>query len=65
MELEDKIKALIDSDISAYAIGKGAGIPDNTIKRIRQGKSTIDGVTLGTARKLASFYDSEFEKTLD
>lgn len=58
MDLREKIKAILDSDISAYRIAKETGVPQPNISNLRNGKREIDNLTLDIAEKLGKYYDS-------
>jgi len=58
MELHDKIKKLLDSDISAYKIAKDTGIPQPNITNLRNGKREIGNLSLRVAEILGKYYDS-------
>lgn len=58
MELHDKIKKLLDSNISAYQIAKDTGIPQPNITNLRNGKREIVNLSLRVAEILGKYYDS-------
>jgi len=58
MELHDKIKKLLDSDISAYKIAKDTGIPQPNITNLRNGKREIANLSLRVAEIIGKYYDS-------
>lgn len=43
-------------NISVYRIAKEAGIPENTVRRLWKGESSLDNVTLLLAEKLNNYY---------
>ncbi|MCY9807009.1 hypothetical protein OXT66_05520 [Lentilactobacillus senioris] len=55
MNIEEIIKQLLDSDISAYRIAKDTGVSQSIITRLRNGDRTIDQLTVGTAQKLIDY----------
>lgn len=58
MDLREKIKAILDSDISAYRIAKETGVPQPNISNLRNGKREIGNLTVDVAEKLGKYYDS-------
>lgn len=56
MNIEEIIKQLLDSDISAYRIAKDTGVSQSIITRLRNGDRTIDQLTVGTAQKLIDYW---------
>ncbi|MGF7436735.1 hypothetical protein [Lentilactobacillus senioris] len=59
MNIEEIIKQLLDSDISAYRIAKDTGVSQSIITRLRNGDRTIDQLTVGTAQKLIDYWNSQ------
>ncbi|MGF7437884.1 hypothetical protein [Lentilactobacillus senioris] len=59
MNIEEIIKQLLDSDISAYKIAKDTGVSQSIITRLRNGDREIDQLTVGTAQKLINFWLSK------
>lgn len=57
MDLRDKIKSVLDSDISAYRIAQDTGVPQPNITNLRNGKREIGNLTLDVAEKLGKYYD--------
>lgn len=57
MDLKDKIKLLIKSDISAYRIAKDTGITQSKISDLRNGNIKIGNLTLDKAEELGDYYD--------
>ncbi|MCT2899012.1 XRE family transcriptional regulator [Lentilactobacillus buchneri] len=57
MELRDKIKSLLESDISAYRIAQDTGVPQSTITYLRNGTRKVDRLTLKSAEQLANYFD--------
>lgn len=56
MTMRENILKLMSSDISVYRIAKEAGIPENTVRRLWKGESSLDNVTLLLAEKLNKYY---------
>lgn len=57
----NKIKALLDSDVSAYEIEKRTKLNRNSIGMLRAGKQDIMRLTLENAKKLQDFWE-EYNK---
>ena len=57
----NKIKALLDSDVSAYEIEKRTKLNRNSIGMLRAGKQGIMRLTLENAKKLQDFWE-EYNK---
>lgn len=57
MRLSEKVKIVLNSDISAYKIRKETGIDTSTISRLRKGESKIENTTLGIAERLEDLYN--------
>ncbi|WP_422698885.1 hypothetical protein ACOX9P_09000 [Enterococcus durans] len=53
----NKIKALLDSDVSAYEIEKRTKLNRNSIGMLRAGKQDIMRLTLENAKKLQDFWE--------
>lgn len=49
------IEALLKSEISTYAIAKGADVPYTTVLDLRTGKTSLDKMALLTAEKLYNY----------
>lgn len=58
MSTPEKIKALLDSDITPYQISKDTGVSITTIAENKSGKRQIQNLRLETAVELAKYYDS-------
>lgn len=56
MTMRENILKLMSSDLSVYRIAKEAGIPENTVRRLWKGESSLDNVTLLLAEKLNDYY---------
>lgn len=54
--MRENILKLMSSDLSVYRIAKEAGIPENTVRRLWKGESSLDNVTLLLAEKLNDYY---------
>ncbi|GAF35338.1 hypothetical protein [Lentilactobacillus farraginis] len=57
MNLSEKVKAVINSDASAYKIEQLTGVSSSIILRLRNHTRSIDHLSLGTAEKLEKYYD--------
>ena len=53
--MRELIKKLLDSDVSAYRIGKEADIATAIILNLRNGKRDVDNISLATAEKMAAY----------
>ena len=61
--MRKQVGKLLNSDISTSAIAKGAGVPWSTVADLRNGKTSMDKMSLLTAEKLNDFAEkSEAEK---
>ena len=49
------IEKLLKSEISTYAIAKGASVPYSTVSDLRTGKTSMDKMALLTAEKLYNY----------
>lgn len=56
MTMRENILKLMNMNISVYRIAKEAGIPENTVRRLWKGESSLDNVTLLLAEKLNNYY---------
>ncbi|MDN2452510.1 hypothetical protein [Lactobacillus sp. UCMA15818] len=59
-----KIKKLLDSDISAYAISEETGLTRAMINRYRKNESKLENMTIKVALKLQKCYDEKFNMGL-
>ncbi|MFD1125933.1 hypothetical protein ACFQ22_11285 [Lentilactobacillus raoultii] len=57
MDLSEKVKTVLDSDISAYKLEQLTGVNSSIILRLRNHSRSIDHLTVATAEKLARYYD--------
>lgn len=57
MKLIDKVKKLLDSDITSYRISKETGVSVASIGATRRGERKVDNMRLKTAEKLGEFWD--------
>jgi len=57
MKLIDKVKKLLDSDITSYRISKETGVSVASIGATRRGERKIDNMQLKTAEKLGELWD--------
>lgn len=60
--MRELIQRLLESDVSAYRIGKDADVASSIILNLRNGKREIDNITLLTAEKMAA-YQQQLEAT--
>ena len=51
-EIEEKLRVLLDSQMTSYDIAKRSGIRVSMVDRYRTGESLIENITLKTAKKL-------------
>lgn len=61
MKLKDKVRAVLDSNLSQYAISKRTGVSQSSLSALRNGAKEIGKLSLDTAQKLADLYDEEIE----
>ena len=54
--MRENILKLMNMNISVYRIAKEANIPENTVRRLWKGESSLDNVTLLLAEKLNQYY---------
>jgi len=54
--MRENILKIMNMNISVYRIAKEAGIPENTVRRLWKGESSLDNVTLLLAEKLNKYY---------
>lgn len=57
MKTSEKVQALLYSHVSAYRIAKDTGISVSTILGLRSGDRQLLSITLGTAEKLANYWE--------
>lgn len=56
MTMRENILKLMQMNISVYRIAKGAEVPENTVRRLWRGESSLDNITLLLAEKLNKYY---------
>lgn len=56
MTMRDNIMKLMKMNISVYRIAKDAEVPENTVRRLWRGESSLDNITLSFAEKLNKYY---------
>ena len=61
MKLKDKVRAVIDSNLSQYAISKQTGVSQGSLSALRNGTKEIGKLSIDTAQKLADLYDEGVE----
>lgn len=59
MNIEEIIKQLLDSDISAYRIAKDTGVSQSIITRLRNGDRAVGKIQVETAQKLIDYWKSQ------
>lgn len=59
MKTSEKVQALLESHVSAYQIAKVTGISVSTILGLRSGDRQLLNITLGTAEKLAAYWEKK------
>lgn len=59
--IASKVTKLINSELTAYTIGKETGITNENIRKLKTGESKIENVRLIQAEKLASYWDEVVE----
>lgn len=57
MNLSEKVKAVLDSNASAYKIEQLTGVNSSIILRLRNHSRSINNLSLGTAEKLERHFD--------
>mgnify|MGYP004708042861 CR=1 FL=1 len=57
MKLKAQIQELLDSDISAYRIGKESGVSQPIITQLRNGHRSIGRLTVNSAQKLIDYWE--------
>lgn len=55
LSLKEVIQKLLDSEISAYKIGKEAGVQDSLVKKLRNGDQAIGATKYDNLEKLAEY----------
>lgn len=58
MKIIDKIKALLESDISRYQISQDTGIDQAVLSRLANGKTDLNAISLERGQLLADYYDA-------
>jgi transcriptional regulator with XRE-family HTH domain len=61
MKLKDKVRAVLDSNLSQYAISKRTGVSQGSLSALRNGTKEIGKLSIDTAQKLADLYDEGVE----
>lgn len=61
MTLKDKVRAVLDSNLSQYAISKKTGVSQGSLSALRNGTKEIGKLSIDTAQKLADLYDEGAE----
>ena len=60
--LTEKVTALLESRVTSYKIAKKLGLMANHIDVYRNGKSSIDNMSLKRAEQLGAIYDELVEE---
>ncbi|MBJ6292022.1 XRE family transcriptional regulator [Staphylococcus aureus] len=63
--LIETVKKLINSNLSAYEIGKKTGVDPASIRRIRRGERTVEKLSFDSAEKLYNYQRSLENKEED
>ena len=53
--MREEVEKLLQSDLSAYSISKGANVPYMTVNDLVNGKSSIDNAKYSTIEKLYNY----------
>lgn len=61
MELKEKVRAVLKSELSQYEISKRTGVSQGSLSSLRNGTRKIGNLTIDTAEKLANLYDEEMK----
>lgn len=61
MKLKDKVRAVLDSNLSQYVISKRTGVSQGSLSALRNGTKDIGKLSIDTAQKLADLYDEGVE----
>lgn len=61
MKLKDKVRAVLDSNLSQYEISKKTGVSQGSLSALRNGTKEIGKLSIDTAQKLADLYDEWVE----
>lgn len=61
MKLKDKVRAVLGSNLSQYAISKKTGVSQGSLSALRNGTKEIGKLSIDTAQKLADLYDEGVE----
>lgn len=61
MKLKDKVRSVLDSNLSQYAISKRTGVSQGSLSALRNGTKEIGKLSIDTAQKLADLYDEGVE----
>ncbi|WP_338207559.1 hypothetical protein [Lactiplantibacillus paraxiangfangensis] len=55
MNIKELVAQVINSNMTAYAIGKGSGVDISMIRRLKSGERQIENTTVMTAQKLIDY----------
>lgn len=58
MKIINKVKALLESDISRYQISQDTGIDQAVLSRLANGKTDLNAISLERGQLLADYYDA-------
>lgn len=62
MKLIDKVKAVINSDMSGKAVARESGVDRSYIYRLRRKKAHVDRMGVANAERLGELYDRKGEE---
>lgn len=62
--MRKNIESLLASEISYYRVAKETGIPENTVRRLFTGESSIDNIRFSLAEKLSAYYEEISSESL-
>ncbi|MDV0431680.1 hypothetical protein RXV91_12470 [Lactiplantibacillus sp. DA1] len=59
IDIAQQIQHLLDSELTAYRIGKDTGLSITAIQRLKTGESSIDNLSVKTAQTLLDYLYKE------
>lgn len=62
MGIREKIQSVLDSDLSGYKLMKQYEINDTKVSRLRNGKNSLDDLTLVMIERFLRAYDTELNQ---
>ena len=57
MKLKEKVRAVLNSNLSQYEINKKTGVSQGSLSALRNGKKEIGRLSIDVAEKLADLYE--------